>query len=73
MNRKIILVGIVVAALALYGTVRIASYLIQQEYRSPARVEAVDDDVHPEAVHRNRGFDTPVQVVERCLIGERDR
>jgi cytochrome bd-type quinol oxidase subunit 1 len=43
-KRKLILAGIVaVAALGLLGTVKIASYLIQQEFRSPAVVEVVDE------------------------------
>jgi len=64
-NRKLIVAGIVVVvALGLFGTVRIASYLTGQEFRSPARTEAVDEtprmqaeiDESAEAETRARGL-----------------
>ena len=37
------------------------------------RLEAVHDDVHPEAVHRYRALETTVQVIERSDIAHRHR
>ena len=36
-------------------------------------VEPLDDDVHAEAVHRDRVPDACVEVVQRGLVGESDR
>jgi cytochrome bd-type quinol oxidase subunit 1 len=50
MSRTIIVIGLVVAVLALVGTVQIASYLIGQEYRSPYRVDLVDETPRMQAL-----------------------